>query len=144
MQGTHCISGSCLGVCVATGDNTVFGRIAKLTSDPKTGMTPLQKEIFRFVLIISTFITVVVIVIVVLWYAGWSLRILVLLTMLQGSMASQRSPRLDRCSSSDCQLCLMRGCFHTRRSSHRAHHEFDYRCEHYEEEQDSVQVAEDS
>jgi hypothetical protein len=144
MQGTHCISGSCLGVCVATGDNTVFGRIAKLTSDPKTGMTPLQKEIFRFVLIISTFITVVVIIIVVLWYAGWSLRILVLLTMLQGSMASQRPPRLDRRSSSDCQLCLMRGCFHTRRSPHRAHHEFNYRCEYHEEEQDSVQVAEDS
>lgn len=144
MQGTHCISGSCLGVCVATGDNTVFGRIAKLTSDPKTGMTPLQKEILRFVLIISTFITVVVIIIVVLWYAGWSLRILVLLTMLQGSMAAQRPPRLDRRSSSDCQLCLVRGCFHTRRSAHRAHHEFDYCCEHHEEEQDSVQVAEDS
>jgi len=70
MQGTHCISGSCLGVCVATGDSTVFGRIAKLTSDPKTGMTPLQKEILRFVLIISTFITCVVILIVVLW-AAW-------------------------------------------------------------------------
>ncbi|KAJ4990386.1 h k atpase alpha [Stagonosporopsis vannaccii] len=70
MQGTHCISGSCIGVCVATGDSTVFGRIAKLTSDPKTGMTPLQKEIFRFVLIISTFITVVVVVIVILW-AAW-------------------------------------------------------------------------
>ncbi|KAJ8113514.1 hypothetical protein OPT61_g4374 [Boeremia exigua] len=70
MQGTHCISGSCIGVCVATGDSTIFGRIAKLTSDPKTGMTPLQKEILRFVLIISTFITVVVIVIVVLW-AAW-------------------------------------------------------------------------
>ncbi|KAJ4332729.1 hypothetical protein N0V87_008155 [Didymella glomerata] len=70
MQGTHCISGSCFGVCVATGDSTVFGRIAKLTSDPKTGMTPLQKEILRFVLIISTFITVVVIVIITLW-AAW-------------------------------------------------------------------------
>lgn len=79
-----------MGVCVATGDSTVFGRIAKLTSDPKTGMTPLQKEILRFVLIISTFITVVVIVIITLWYAGWSLRILVLLTMLQGRMVAQR------------------------------------------------------
>lgn len=67
MQGTHCISGSCLGVCVATGDSTIFGRIAKLTADPKTGMTPLQKEIFRFIMIISTFITCVVILIVVLW-----------------------------------------------------------------------------
>ncbi|KAH9863454.1 hypothetical protein IAQ61_009732 [Plenodomus lingam] len=67
LQGTHCISGSCLGVCVATGDNTIFGRIAKLTSDPKTGMTPLQKEILRFVVIIALFITCVVILIIVLW-----------------------------------------------------------------------------
>ncbi|KAL6705838.1 hypothetical protein ACN47E_006298 [Coniothyrium glycines] len=70
LQGTHCITGSCLGVCVATGDSTIFGRIAKLTSNPKTDMTPLQKEILRFVLIISLFITCVVILIVVLW-AAW-------------------------------------------------------------------------
>ena len=70
MQGTHCISGSCIGICVATGDNTIFGRIAKLTSEPKSGMTPLQKEILRFVLIICVFITCVVILIVVLW-AAW-------------------------------------------------------------------------
>ncbi|KAH7119956.1 hypothetical protein B0J11DRAFT_72809 [Dendryphion nanum] len=70
LQGTHCISGSCLGVCVAIGDKTIFGRIAKLTSEPKTGRTPLQKEILRFVLIISIFITCVVVLIVVLW-AAW-------------------------------------------------------------------------
>jgi sodium/potassium-transporting ATPase subunit alpha len=68
MQGTHCISGSCVGICVATGDSTVFGRIAKLTSEPSTGRTPLQKEILRFVIIISIFITTVVVIIVVLWY----------------------------------------------------------------------------
>jgi sodium/potassium-transporting ATPase subunit alpha len=68
LQGTHCISGSCLGVCVAIGDNTVFGRIAKLTSDPNTAMTPLQKEIFRFVMIISLFIACVVLLIIILWY----------------------------------------------------------------------------
>ncbi|KAL1611800.1 hypothetical protein SLS60_000020 [Paraconiothyrium brasiliense] len=70
MQGTHCISGSCIGICVATGDNTIFGRIAKLTSEPKTGMTPLQREILRFVLIICVFITAVVVLIVILW-AAW-------------------------------------------------------------------------
>jgi len=70
LQGTHCISGTILGICVATADNTIFGRIAKLTSDPKTGMTPLQKEILRFVLIISVFITCVVILIIILW-AAW-------------------------------------------------------------------------
>lgn len=67
LQGTHCISGTCTGICVATGDNTIFGRIAKLTSEPKVGMTPLQKEIFRFVLIIASFIAAVVIVIIILW-----------------------------------------------------------------------------
>jgi sodium/potassium-transporting ATPase subunit alpha len=70
LQGTHCISGTTLGVCVATGDSTIFGRIAKLTSDPKTGMTTLQKEILRFVMIISLFITCVVILIIVLW-SSW-------------------------------------------------------------------------
>ncbi|KAJ4373957.1 hypothetical protein N0V83_002696 [Neocucurbitaria cava] len=44
--------------------------ITKLTSDPKTGITPLQKEMLRFVLIISLFITCVVILIVILW-AAW-------------------------------------------------------------------------
>jgi sodium/potassium-transporting ATPase subunit alpha len=67
LQGTHCISGSALGICVATGDRTVFGRIAKLTSEPSTGMTPLQKEILRFVLIISLFIVCVIVLIIILW-----------------------------------------------------------------------------
>ncbi|KAF5850735.1 hypothetical protein GGP41_010437 [Bipolaris sorokiniana] len=70
MQGTHCVSGSCVGVCVATGDDTIFGRIAKLTSNPTTGMTPLQKEILHFVLIISAFIFCVVVFIIILW-AAW-------------------------------------------------------------------------
>ncbi|KAM0447590.1 hypothetical protein ACHAO4_008917 [Trichoderma viride] len=67
MQGTHCTSGSGLGVVVATGDKTVFGRIAKLTNKPKTGQTALQKEIFRFVLIIATLMILMVVVIVALW-----------------------------------------------------------------------------
>jgi sodium/potassium-transporting ATPase subunit alpha len=61
------MSGNCTGVCVATGDKTVFGRIAKLTNEPKKGMTPLQKEILRFVLIISLFIFCVVVLIIILW-----------------------------------------------------------------------------
>lgn len=67
MQGTHCTSGSGLGIVVATGDSTVFGRIAKLTNKPKTGQTALQKEIFRFVLIIATLMILMVVVIVALW-----------------------------------------------------------------------------
>jgi sodium/potassium-transporting ATPase subunit alpha len=49
MAGTHCVSGSALGLVVATGDNSVFGRLAKLTSTPKSGLTLLEKEIYYFV-----------------------------------------------------------------------------------------------
>jgi sodium/potassium-transporting ATPase subunit alpha len=52
LAGTHCVSGSAWGLVVETGDRTVFGRIAKLTSAPKAGLTPLQKEILIFVGII--------------------------------------------------------------------------------------------
>ncbi|KAI5284736.1 hypothetical protein KEM54_001110, partial [Ascosphaera aggregata] len=70
LQGTHCVAGSVVGVCVAIGDSTVFGRIAHLTNKPASGLTPLQKEILRFVLIIIGFIITVVVVVVVLW-AAW-------------------------------------------------------------------------
>lgn len=68
MQGTHCISGSGLAVVVATGDRTVFGRIAKLTSQPNTSLTTLQKEILRFVLIICSLALCMIILVVILWY----------------------------------------------------------------------------
>lgn len=65
LQGTHCTSGAGLGVVIQTGDDTVFGRIAKMTSKPKTDMTTLQKEIFIFVVYISTLaITLAVICII--------------------------------------------------------------------------------
>ncbi|PGH07327.1 hypothetical protein GX51_01871 [Blastomyces parvus] len=73
LQGTHCVSGSATGVCVATGDNTVFGRIAELANKPRSEFTPLQKEILRFVLIIVGIIITVVVVVVVLW-AAWLRR----------------------------------------------------------------------
>ena len=68
MQGTHCVSGSGKGVVVATGDKTVFGRIAKLTSEPKTGMSTLEKEILRFVIIIVSIMTSMIIVVIIVWY----------------------------------------------------------------------------
>ncbi|PGH12962.1 hypothetical protein AJ79_03935 [Helicocarpus griseus UAMH5409] len=69
LQGTHCVFGKATGVCVATGDNTVFGRIAGLTNKPRHEFTPLQKEILRFVLIIMGFIVTIVVVVVILWSA---------------------------------------------------------------------------
>ncbi|KAF3760352.1 calcium ATPase [Cryphonectria parasitica EP155] len=70
LQGTHCVSGTCTGVVVATGNRTVFGRIAKLTSEPKTGMTTLEREVLNFVLIICSIMAIMIIIVLILW-AAW-------------------------------------------------------------------------
>ena len=68
LQGTHCMSGVCTGVVVSTGDDTVFGRIAELTNEPKNGLTTLEKEVLNFVLIICSIMLVMIIVVLVVWY----------------------------------------------------------------------------
>ncbi|KAH9955492.1 hypothetical protein BC827DRAFT_1236737 [Russula dissimulans] len=73
LQGTLCVSGSGLGLVFQIGDNTVFGRIAKLSSTASSSMTTLQREILRFVLIIASLATFVAILIVILW-AAWLRR----------------------------------------------------------------------
>ncbi|WPH03057.1 Hypothetical protein R9X50_00593100 [Acrodontium crateriforme] len=70
MAGTHCVSGSAWGLVVETGDRTVFGRIAKLTSTPNTGLTPLEKEILYFVLLIVGLMVTFIIIFIAVW-AGW-------------------------------------------------------------------------
>lgn len=67
LQGTHCVSGSVTGIVVSTGDATVFGRIAKLTSEPKTGLTTLEKEVLRFVALIVLIMLTMIIVIIIVW-----------------------------------------------------------------------------
>ncbi|TFK59554.1 calcium ATPase [Pluteus cervinus] len=69
LQGTLCTSGSGIGVCVGLGDNTVFGRIAKSASRDRPGMTTLEIEILRFVLVIAGLALVVAVFIAVLWGA---------------------------------------------------------------------------
>jgi sodium/potassium-transporting ATPase subunit alpha len=71
LQGTHCISGSGIGVVIATGDKTVFGRIAKLTSEPTTGFTPLEKEVFNFVIIIFSIMLFMIIIILIIWSVNY-------------------------------------------------------------------------
>ena len=61
------MSGSGIGIVVDTGDKTVFGRIAKLSSRPRKGMTPLQKEMMRFVTAICGLVLFVVVLVVALW-----------------------------------------------------------------------------
>ena len=69
MQGTHCIGGSAMGITVSTGDKTVFGKIARLTNTPKTGMTTLQKEILRLVIVICSLMLFFNIVVIICWGA---------------------------------------------------------------------------
>ncbi|KAF7162408.1 hypothetical protein CNMCM6106_009382 [Aspergillus hiratsukae] len=70
LQGTHCVSGSVTGIVVSTGDATVFGRIAKLTSEAKTGLTTLEKDVLRFVALIVSIMLTMIIVIIIVW-AAW-------------------------------------------------------------------------
>ncbi|KAF8512193.1 sodium-potassium ATPase [Gautieria morchelliformis] len=74
LQGTHCTSGSGKGVVVQTGDLTVFGRIATLSSQTSGHLTTLQREILRLVLIIASLAALVAILIVILW-ASWLRRV---------------------------------------------------------------------
>ncbi|CAD6589175.1 MAG: hypothetical protein TREMPRED_005278, partial [Tremellales sp. Tagirdzhanova-0007] len=69
LQGTLCVGGSGMGVVVQTGDNTVFGRIASLSSTGAPFMTTLQRELLHFVLIIVALAIIVAILIVILWGA---------------------------------------------------------------------------
>jgi sodium/potassium-transporting ATPase subunit alpha len=45
LQGTHVVSGNGVGLVIQTGDRTVFGRIAKLSSSERSGRTTLQKVV---------------------------------------------------------------------------------------------------
>ncbi|EGV65432.1 magnesium-transporting ATPase (P-type) [Yamadazyma tenuis] len=78
MQGTLCINGTGKGVVLSTGDNTIFGKISKLSAKQREGLTTLQKELFRFILMISIVIVFVIVLVIVLWaawlrhtYPGW-------------------------------------------------------------------------
>ncbi|PVU90593.1 hypothetical protein BB559_004561 [Furculomyces boomerangus] len=52
-NGTHCVSGYGYFLVIRTGDSTVLGQIAGLTSSAGTRMSPLALEINKFVHIIS-------------------------------------------------------------------------------------------
>merc|ERR1712001_170777 len=50
---TNAVEGTCLGMVVNSGDNTVMGRIAGLASGLEGGQTPIAKEIEHFIHIIT-------------------------------------------------------------------------------------------
>ncbi|KAI2793421.1 hypothetical protein POX_b03476 [Penicillium oxalicum] len=70
LQGTHCTSGTATAIVVATGDSTVFGRIAKLAGDPKTSLTTIEKEVLRFALLIFIIMVTWIVVLAAVW-GGW-------------------------------------------------------------------------
>ncbi|GAV28735.1 hypothetical protein PMKS-002210 [Pichia membranifaciens] len=69
LQCIFTVSGSGKGIVFATGNKTVFGSIAKMTSEPKKNLTPIQKEIFRFVAIMASIIDVLSVFVSILWAA---------------------------------------------------------------------------
>jgi sodium/potassium-transporting ATPase subunit alpha len=70
LQGTLCTSGNGRGVVVLTGDSTVFGRIAQLTSErPKVART-LQKDILHLVMVILLAALMVTLLVIIVW-ATW-------------------------------------------------------------------------
>ncbi|KAI1642738.1 calcium ATPase [Daldinia loculata] len=69
LQGTHCVSGSCTGLVVATGDRTVFGRIAALTNEPKVKLSTLEKEVLYFVIIICSIMLTMITIVLIVWGA---------------------------------------------------------------------------
>lgn len=50
---THCLEGTGRGIVVKTGDDTVMGRIALLTTGLQQDITPLEKDLEHFIVIIT-------------------------------------------------------------------------------------------
>lgn len=50
---TSAVEGTCRGLVIQTGDNTIMGRIANLASGLEIGQTPIAKEIGHFIHIIT-------------------------------------------------------------------------------------------
>ncbi|WWC91684.1 uncharacterized protein L201_006630 [Kwoniella dendrophila CBS 6074] len=69
LQGTLCVSGSGMGVVIQTGNLTVFGRIAKLSSTGAPSLTTLQREILRFVIIIVCCAITIALAVIIAWGA---------------------------------------------------------------------------
>ncbi|KAF2399720.1 calcium ATPase [Trichodelitschia bisporula] len=69
MAGSHCVAGSAMGIVISTGDRSVFGRLAKLTSVPNTALTTLEREIYYFVALIVLIMLTMVVVVCICWGA---------------------------------------------------------------------------
>ncbi|KAF9402032.1 hypothetical protein BGX21_011456 [Mortierella sp. AD011] len=73
-MGTHVVQGSCVGVVILKGNDTLMGRINKLTTGRKEKKTIIQREITRFIQIIITLTVVLISIITIAWIA-WLHRV---------------------------------------------------------------------
>lgn len=101
LQGTHCASGTCTGIVVSIGNRTVFGRIAKLTNEPKTGLTTLEREVLNFVYVICSIMITMIILVIILWYVRDLSYGITMLTQHKGCMAEKELPGLDQRPNTD-------------------------------------------
>lgn len=69
-MGTHVVQGSCVGVVVLKGNDTLMGRINKLTTGRKEKVTIIQQEISRFVRIIFC-LTIFLATLILSYWAGF-------------------------------------------------------------------------
>ncbi|KAF9435422.1 hypothetical protein BGZ76_006327 [Entomortierella beljakovae] len=72
-MGTHIVQGSCVGIVVLKGNDTLMGRINKLTNGRKEKETIIQREISRFVKIIVMLTILLASFILIVW-AAWIRR----------------------------------------------------------------------
>ncbi|KAF9116101.1 hypothetical protein BGX27_004899 [Mortierella sp. AM989] len=68
-MGTHVVQGSCVGVVVLKGNETLMGRINKLTTGRKPKTTIIQREITRFIQIIIALTVSLIAIITIAWLA---------------------------------------------------------------------------
>ncbi|CAG9531913.1 unnamed protein product [Cercopithifilaria johnstoni] len=68
--GTGAVEGKCKGIVILTGDRTIMGRIAYLTSRVDSGKTPIAREIDHFITIVgcvATFIGILFFIISIIY-----------------------------------------------------------------------------
>lgn len=118
LQGTLCTSGSGIGVAVALGDNTVFGRIAKQAGRERPVRTSLEVEITRFVLIIATLAITVSLIIVSAYRAALvrqsPARLIFFARSCVGRVAAPRLPGVYQRAEPPHRLCFRRYRVHPR------------------------------
>lgn len=84
---TNAVEGTCKGIVISCGDNTVMGRIAGLASGLSSGETPIAKEIHHFIHIITgvaVFLGVVFFIVAIILGYNWLDAVIFLIGIIVG------------------------------------------------------------